>query len=69
MDTFNEHLYQSIGVVTVLVIGLATMVGLLWLGLWIIGQLLKVSGYWKMTYKALVMVGKQLASERREKNK
>ena len=60
MDT----LYYTVGIVAVVVICLAIIVGGLYLSLFLFGRILKYTGYWKRTLKAVSTV---YAEERKAK--
>lgn len=48
---------------------LVLIAGLLYVIWWSIGQIIKLSGYWKLFYRALMIAGREAYEEKRRKNK
>jgi len=61
-----DGLYSTVGVITIVTLCIALIAGCLWLSLYLFGKILKFTGYWKRTLKAVGMV---YAEERKAKKK
>lgn len=62
-----EFIYQTINWAVIIAGVTVVLAGAIWLFWWSIGRVIKMLGYWKIFYRAMMIAGKQIYDEKRKR--